>query len=80
MEVQMPLEIRFKVLRLVAQMCKQGELEVVLVKLWRLVKQLACSDQIEFIRNTPRPRMKKTLALQDCVIQVEKEKDKNALS
>ena len=47
MSTQFPLEIRFKVLRKVATLCKHPSLEVVLVKLWTvLVDQIAYPGQI----------------------------------
>ena len=41
--IVVPLEIRLKVLRRVSEFCKKGDLELVLVKIWKIAKSLASS-------------------------------------
>ena len=44
----MPLEIRFKVMRKVSELSKKDELDLILVKLWKIVKMLGNSQQIGY--------------------------------
>ena len=46
----MPLEIRLKVLRRVSELCKKSTLELVLVKIWKVAKELGSNNkQIGFL-------------------------------
>ena len=48
--VSVPLEIRLKVLRRVTEMSTVQDLEIILIKLWRIVKQLGDSEQIGYLK------------------------------
>ena len=49
--MQVPLELRMKVLKKAANMCKQAELELVLVKIWKIARQLAKPEQIGYLHD-----------------------------
>ena len=48
---EVPLELRFKVLRKVSALSKQTELELILCKLWKVVITLASPSQLSQLEN-----------------------------